>query len=164
MSSCNCNYNLPPSYTVAQCHFCNSQIQNAEQTQRRIWHQVRVGSSTYTLNKAALAGAASILKSNSFTNWNQLSDQAVAHRQTAYHPTHGNSLRSTLTSHRPGAGAPGGVGVDVKHDSYARFLNKKKGQVLRTQTVGIASKPVEGNKIRKYGLIQNSVNCCSQPR
>ena len=163
MSNCNCTYGQPPSYTVAQCHFCSSSIQDAAQTQKRIWQQVRVAGSTYTMNKAALTAASSLLQSGSFTNWNQMSDQAVAHVQTAMHPTHGNSLRSSLTSHKPGSGAPGGTGVDVKHDSYARFLNKRKGQVLRTQTAAAAaSTPVQGNKVKKYGLLSNTDNCCGQ--
>jgi len=113
------------------------------------------------MNKAALTAAASLLQSGSYTNWNQRSDQAVAHQQTAVHPTHGNSLKSTLTSGKPGSGAPGGKGVDVKHDSYARFLNKRKGQVLRTQTTNVALAPKQGNKIKTYGLMSNTATCCT---
>jgi hypothetical protein len=113
------------------------------------------------LTKSALAAAANLLQANTNTNWNQRSDRLVPHIQTAVHPTHGNSLRSTLTSLKPGACAPGGVGVDKKHDSYARFLNRKKGQVLKTQTTNIAAVPRQGNKTRSYGLVQNSDTCCA---
>tara|TARA_Y100000816_G_scaffold107699_1_gene75110 strand:+ start:689 stop:1000 length:312 start_codon:yes stop_codon:yes gene_type:complete len=37
-----------------------------------------------------------------------------------------NSTKRTKTSLRPGALAPGGVGVDVKHNSYDRYLARKK--------------------------------------
>ena len=160
MSSCNCTYGLPPSYTVVQCHFCNSSVQDTIQTQKRIWQQVRVPGSLYTMNKAAITAASGLLRSDSFVNWNQRSDQAVAHVQTAMHPTHGNSLRSSLTSHKPGSGAPGGTGVDIKHDSYARFLNKRKGQVLRTQQPQ-ETMPLQGNKTQMYGLLSNTDNCCT---
>ena len=159
--SCQCDYSAPPSYSVVQCHFCNPQTSDPAALQRKIWQQVRVSASSFMLTKSALAAAANLLQANTNTNWNQRSDRLVPHIQTAVHPTHGNSLRSTLTSLKPGACAPGGVGVDKKHDSYARFLNRKKGQVLKTQTTNIAAVPRQGNKTRSYGLVQNSDTCCA---
>jgi hypothetical protein len=38
------------------------------------------------------------------------------------------------TAHRPGASSAGGsTGVDVKHGSYARFLNKLRGKTFRKE-------------------------------
>ena len=37
-----------------------------------------------------------------------------------------SSLKSTKTSLKPGALCPGGIGVDIKHNSYDRYLAKKK--------------------------------------
>jgi hypothetical protein len=45
-------------------------------------------------------------------------------------PSRGNSVKSTLTSNVPGGSTPGGVGVDVKHGSYQRYLDKKKGTIV----------------------------------
>jgi hypothetical protein len=41
-------------------------------------------------------------------------------------PRRPNSTKRTKTCLRPGALAPGGVGVDVKHNSYDRYLARKK--------------------------------------
>ena len=132
MTSCEtCDYNDEPSYTVSHC-LPNCPVKpTVVQEQKRIWKQVSVSSSSYLNSLTALTAAQQFLQSNTNVNWNQMSDRVNPHKQTAVHPTHGNSLRSTLTSGRPGAGAPGGVGVDVKHDSYARFLNKRKARALQ---------------------------------
>jgi hypothetical protein len=92
-------------------------------------------------------------------NWNQSSDSWVASQQTAYHPTHGNSLKSTLTSLRPGAGAPAGKGVDIKHNSYARYLGRKKAVNIRTHAITPVPLPIQGNKTQAYGLINQSQQC-----
>jgi hypothetical protein len=110
------------------------------------------------MNLSALTSGAAILASGKSANWNQRSDRVLASIQSPIHPTHGNSLRSTLTSGRPGAANPGGAGVDVKHDSYARYLNRKKAGTLKTQTT--TTRPVEGNKTNAVGLLTNSINCC----
>ena len=41
-------------------------------------------------------------------------------------PRRPNSTKRTKTSLRPGALCPGGIGVDVKHNSYDRYLARKK--------------------------------------
>ena len=66
-------------------------------------------------------------------NWNQMSDRAVRHYQpnsarsqgSFYHPS---SVRHTQTRPRPGALTPGGYGVDIKHNSYYRYLGRLKGK------------------------------------
>jgi hypothetical protein len=112
------------------------------------------------MNLSSITSAASRLASGSNVNWNQRSDRVLASVQPPLHATHGNSLKSTLTSDRPGAGSPGGRGVDVKHDSYARYLNKKKAGNLKTQTQNLAPRPFIGNKTNMNGLLANSINCC----
>ena len=57
----------------------------------------------------------------SFVNWNQYSDRAVPGQQRGYVPRN-------RTRHRPGGAGPVGRGVDVKHGSYQRYLNRKKGK------------------------------------
>jgi len=113
------------------------------------------------MNLSSLTSAANRLASGRPVNWNQMSDRVLPANQREIHPTRGNSLRTTLTSDRPGAGSPGGQGVDVKHDSYARYLNRKKASNLKTQTQDLAPTPLYGNKTQMTGLLANSIQCCS---
>ena len=159
--SCNCNYAVSIGKPCISCVSGENAASKANITQKRIWRQVRAASSSYTTNLSALSSGAAILASGSNANWNQMSDRVNASRQPRISPTHGNSLRSTLTSGRPGAGGAGGKGVDVKHDSYARYLNRKKAGIVTTQTKNIATVPLYGNKTKKIGLIANSINCCA---
>jgi len=61
-------------------------------------------------------------------SWNQMSDRIVPSVQKAFAPSHGSSKKTTITRNRPGAGTPGGLGVDIKHNSYERRLLKLKGK------------------------------------
>uniref|UniRef100_A0A6C0IKG1 Uncharacterized protein n=1 Tax=viral metagenome TaxID=1070528 RepID=A0A6C0IKG1_9ZZZZ len=167
-SSCNCSYNTAqPSYNVAQCVSCSSCqsdiVCSAEITQKRIWNQVRIPSSLYAMNVSALTSAAERLQNGPCINWNQRSDRQNPSIQTAIHPSHGNSLKSSLTSNRPGTCAPGGVGVDIKHDSYARYLNRKKAGNLKTQNTKIATKPIYGNKTYAINAVTTSIECNCKP-
>jgi hypothetical protein len=98
------------------------------QNQQRIWNTVRVDASQYLLNKGALNG----YEPNKCqqVNWNQQSDRLYPHIQFSI-PSHGNSTKRTLTSLKPGACSPGGIGCDIKHDSYERYLNRIKGRTLK---------------------------------
>ena len=114
--SCHCNYSLSTNTPCISCvNVANIGATQAIE-QKRIWRQVRTGSAIYTMNLSALTSAAERLASGSNVNWNQMSDRVLAANQREIHPTHGNSLRSTLTSDRPGAGSPGGCRRE------ARFL------------------------------------------
>jgi hypothetical protein len=101
------------------------------QTQKRIQNTTSVYSSLYSDNKSALNVYQYPTRSDK-RNWNQMSDRAVRHYQTNsansqgsfYHPS---SLRHSQTRPRPGALTPGGYGVDIKHNSYYRYLGKLKG-------------------------------------
>ena len=107
------------------------------QTQQRIWNTVRVDSSQYLLNKGALTAYVPFI-------WNQKSDRPIPHVQQSI-PSRGNSTKSTLTRARPGACSPGGIGCDVKHDSYARYLNRVKGRALKGRNE-VGDIPVYGRK------------------
>ena len=69
----------------------------------------------------------------------------------------GNSTRSALTRCRPGAMSPGGVGCDIKHNSYARHLNRLKGRgPLRRgipSPLGSGAPPMTGAKVVNYGIV-----------
>lgn len=54
------------------------------------------------------------------TPWTGLTDQSTASVQV--------SKQSRSTPGAPGGSTPGGRGVDVKHGSYARYLNRLKGR------------------------------------
>jgi hypothetical protein len=46
---------------------------------------------------------------------------------TGYH-TSMNRRHTSVTSSKPGCQTPGGIGCDVKHNSYDRYLNRLKGK------------------------------------
>jgi hypothetical protein len=134
---------------IYRCRGCNTNLNGntpAQQYQRLklIQNTVRVYSSLYSMNLAALnayevpdskyqvvniPGATYITSPG--VNWNQMSDRREPHKQiaNASGSTYGgNSLKSTITCLRPGALSPGGSGVDIKHNSYDRYLNRLKGK------------------------------------
>lgn len=88
---------------------------------------VRLPSSLHTMNLGTLS---SYNKPNgpAFVFWNQMSDRATASNQKTYVPSFGSSTKSSITRERPGSQSPGGVGCDIKHNSYARYLNKLRGK------------------------------------
>ena len=131
------------------CKFDNEMINNANQ--KRIWKTVRVPSSMYTANKAGLFTFQKASPVYCNVNWNQMSDRSKPSKTTNNIPSRGNSTKYSLTRHRPGAASAPGLGVDVKHGSYERYLLKKKGKcVYKTQEN--PQIPVKGNKERKYGI------------
>ena len=174
-NTCDCDFGQimyhPAKCTSSQpCH-PDAVAAIKEVTQKRIWGQVRAPSSMFSMNLAALtvAGDPANAPKNEpaqgyyGVNWNQMSDRNIAHIQLSRNvPSRGNSTKTTLTRHRPGAAAPGGAGVDVKHGSYARYLARKKASNIRTQKP-TNIKPVQGNKSRMFGMINRSQDCCPNP-
>uniref|UniRef100_A0A6C0E369 Uncharacterized protein n=1 Tax=viral metagenome TaxID=1070528 RepID=A0A6C0E369_9ZZZZ len=151
-----------------------------------IQNTVRVPSSIYTMNVGALnvyqkpdttfqtvaTNGANFVVSPG-VNWNQMSDRRNPHVQTVVSGSGsaygGNSLKRTLTRLRPGALSPGGVGVDIKHNSYDRYLARIKGKApLKRQAIPktFASPyipfnpafPVYGGKLFKTSIV-NGCNC-----
>lgn len=85
-----------------------------------IQNTVRVPSSLYSMNIGALTVFERPIH-GATVNWNQMSDRAVPHKQVAKY-----SMSSSV-SIRPGNMSPGGVGCDIKHNSYDRYLARLKG-------------------------------------
>ena len=128
-------------YAVSQCKGCSRPISEAGKElqedatfcggtsgrQRRIWKTSRTSPGLYMSALAAqnVRGGPNNApkKKNAYVNWNQMSDRAVPGRQVTYQPRQ-------RTRHRPGGTRPVGIGVDVKHGSYDRYLNRKKGNLL----------------------------------
>lgn len=148
------------SSNAGRCMSCGTTlVDKTEITQKRMWNQVRAPSSVYTMNLAALNVAGSAANQPGKPNWNQSSDRHVPSVQKTYVPSRGNSTRSSQTSSRPGGASPGGSGVDVKHNSYDRYLARKKAGNLRTQSTDAT--PRYGNKMRMYSMsVHGKVDVC----
>lgn len=145
---------------------------NQYQKLKLIQNTVRVPSSLYTMNLGSLSAYAQPLKERHNVCWNQMSDRPVPSVQKALVPTgFRNSLnnkRYSVTSSKPGSQTPGGVGCDIKHNSYDRYLNRLKGKApLRRGIVppnfGMPipfnmAFPVYGGKIMKTSIV-SKCNC-----
>jgi len=101
---------------------------NMENNSNIINRQVRQQSSTRTnILKTRIARDKSACRP-----WNNRSSSVMASIISNNNvPSRGNSVRTTLTRHRPGASSAPGKGVDVKHGSYERYLLKKKYNNLK---------------------------------
>ena len=141
--------------------------------QRLIQNTVRVPQSVYTQNLRALTSYQSPSLIHQGVYWQQSSDRAFRHIQKVTVPTRGNSLRSSITRFdRPGCATPGGAGVDMKHGSYQRYLNRlmAKGPMKRQpipKTFGVPipfnpAFPIYGNKTLKTNIINKCV-CIPRP-
>ena len=128
-------------------------------TNKRIYNASRVAASQYMGSLAAanvFAGSSNKTALYPSGRQFQMSDRALGAIGTRVVPSHGNSLRGSLTRARPGASAPGGVGVDVKHDSYARYLARKKGFNERrgdSKINDVNERAVVNNKVQKPSLL-----------
>ena len=175
---------------INPCRSCNNNLTSNDpasqyQRQKIIQNTVRVPSSLYTMNLAGLSAYKSPLNTNQFVEqngsgyiapakvyWNQMSDRPRPSKQVAKVASgssyHTSSTHHSITRLRPGAMSPGGVGVDIKHNSYDRYLNRLKGKsVLRRGIIppNFGSPipcnnafPVYGGKTVKTAII-NGCNC-----
>ena len=148
------------------------------QRQKIIQNTVRVYASLYTMNLAGLSGYQKPLNVPQLveqagtryivpakTYWNQMSDRARPSNQVTKVASgstyHSSSTRHTITRNRPGAMSPGGIGVDIKHNSYNRYLNKIIGKApLRRGVINSSNilSPMYGGKIVKTSII-NKCDC-----
>ena len=97
-----------------------------------IQNTARVYSSLYTSNLGPLNAYRQPTKATQGVCWNQMSDRPVPSVQKAVVPTGSNNSlnrrHTSVTSSKPGGQSPGGVGCDIKHNSYDRYLNRLKGK------------------------------------
>ena len=159
---------IRPSNNTWQCQGCGGYKSKCltkgsraylETENKRITGAVRVAASAYMSERAALTGFAFSrgiqTQRQPAGTWNQSSDRMLKHVGTAVVPSHGSSVRSSLTRNRPGAGAPGGAGVDIKHNCYARYLARKKGNNIRGGPYvadRVAPGAVVNNKVQKASI------------
>ena len=155
-----CSSNELNPYTPKLPIKCTSCPENYVQDLRKIYIQkqiqntVRVPASLYITDLAALTvrGPQSGPNSNKplqqfyYVNESQASDRNRLHFQ--------QSIANPKL--RPGKLAPGGTGVDVKHNSFARVLARRKAQNIRTITN--TTTPFTGNKVQKFAIV-NSDQC-----
>lgn len=115
------------------------------QTQKKIQKQTNPSSTLYTMNLAALSVNNENLSKNTLKGPFNASDRKEPH-----------GLKAPLknTSIKPNHG------IDIKHNSYDRYLARKKSQYLKTEQINNNIQPLYGNKTRKYGLVfSNNINC-----
>ena len=158
------------------CWSCNGNLASndpASQYQRLkiIQNTVRVPSSLYTMNLGAL-NVYQFPTNPTGVNWNQMSDRSQRHFQPVNVSSHGSSTRRTITRNRPGASTPGGFGVDIKHNSYYRYLDRLKGKKpirrgeippnFGTPIPFNPAFPIYGGKTMKTSII-NNCNCPREP-
>jgi len=105
---------------------------NILQRQKQMQNVVRVPSSLYTMNLASL-----------HVNSNDISGPDVARGKY--------NASDRLQPHGKGKN----IGVDIKHNSYDRYLARKKSQYLKTEQSNNFV-PKYGNKTMKFGLVYGS--------
>jgi hypothetical protein len=161
------------------CRGCYKNISSNDpeminQRQKIIQKVVRIHSSLYTMNIAGLNVYQSPSKNYQVVeqagsnylippglNWNQMSDRSRPAQQnvkTGSGSTYGSSsLRGTKVRNRPGAMSPGGSGVDIKHNSYDRYLNRIKGKgLLKKGKVKVDDEQkMTGGKNSRLAIVNN---------
>ena len=142
----NCNPNIDNSKTIYKTKIpARVPIQELSSlspilTQKKIQNQVNSTSTLYSTNLTSLTVANEIDNSNT-KSWNNASDRIYDYKNS----NHKNK------------------GVDIKHNSYDRFLARKKSQYLKTETSASTSNnvPLYGNKTRKFSMVLSNrcVSC-----
>ena len=113
-----CGINCPPD-PIERNRF------NYLNSQQKIFKLVRLSSSQYQ-DKLISNQVLGSIKCSNEKQWNQTSDRIKAGQPTAYVPRKRMGIR-------PGGLGTGGsksAGVDIKHNSYARFIAKKRGMSI----------------------------------
>ncbi len=128
-----CNPNFPNRTQTSVSGFTPA---DQYQKQQIIQKTVRVYGSLYTANLGPLTAYQKPISNPQDglygVCWNQMSDRPVPSVQPMSIPTgyasSMNRKHTSVTSSKPGCQTPGGVGCDIKHNSYDRYLNRLKGK------------------------------------
>ena len=124
-----------------------SSSHNIIQIQKEIQNQLHTSSSNYTQVISSLNVSQDINNSSSKKPWHNASDRAQPHGQIS------TNVNTSQKENR---------GLDIKHNSYSRYLAKKKSGTLKTQkTQTIEPIPLKGNKTKYYSLTTQNTNCIS---
>jgi hypothetical protein len=109
---------------------------NPIQIQKEIQDQLYTASSNYTQVISSLTVSQDINNLNN-TSWHNASDRS----QKKVGPNYG---------------------IDIKHNSYDRYLAKKKSTTLKTQKIQNDQQiPMQGNKTKYYSVSTQNNNCNS---
>ena len=142
----NTNSNFKYKKPIA-CPIDASSSHNIIQIQKEIQNQLHTSCSNYTQVIGSLNIAQDINNSISKKPWHNASDRTQAHGQISI---------NVKTSQKENKG------VDIKHNSYERYLARKKSTTLKTQnTQSIQPLPLRGNKTKYYSLTTQTNNCVS---
>lgn len=155
------------SYKICDANVNDNSSAVHYQRLKIIQNTVRVPSSLYTSNLGPLTCYKLPTIETHNVCWNQMSDRPFPSVQKSCVPTGTyNSLNNkhySVTSGKPGSQTPGGVGCDIKHNSYDRYLNRlkakgplKRGVILPTFGKNIPfnpAYPVYGGKTVKMNII-----------
>jgi surface protein len=128
-----------------------------------IQNTVRVDASSYSMNRGALNVYETQPNNANAVGWNQMSDRTQPHEQSSR-----MSMKSSV-SVRPGNMSPGGIGCDIKHNSYDRYLARLKAAgPLRKDNLPIdygipitfdPKNPIYGGKTVKTSIGTSSCAC-----
>ena len=140
------------------CYDSSLSIPNQFIYQKKILKQTSVSSSIYNSNLTAF----SVVKNQNYNNTTAsvASDRDRQSETTLVIRRNTSSLTGSRTSLKPGCLSAGGKGVDVKHNSYDRYLAKLKGKSLKNITTSTA--PIYGNKKSNIPLFSYSRNQCNK--
>ena len=127
------------------CPIDASSSHNIIQIQKEIQNQLHTASSNYTQVISSLNVSKDINNSTYKKPWHNASDRAQAHGQVSI------NIKTSQKENK---------GLDIKHNSYARYLAKKKSTTLKTQNTQ-SIQPLRGNKTKYYSLTTQNNNCVS---
>lgn len=165
---CDSSYaEAPPPGRIFACNSDVNREAKLDRTNKLIYNLVRTPASLYMNNLGAVVVSRDILYNitNSSSKFyfgqagtSQQSDRAKLSGSLRFNrlvPSRGNSTKRSKTSMRPGTQSPGGIGVDVKHNSYQRYLLKKKGlhALQGSAALGNHNTKIQNNKYRKGPVI-----------
>ena len=134
-----------------QCTTCCSNCDLDTPTQQRIQNTVRVPTGQYLDNLASLTVRGDGVKNRPLAIHNHVNQSQSSDRRQF-----SNQRQLANPRLRPGKLGPGGVGVDVKHNSFARILARKKAENIRTDST--SSNSLMGNKRKTFGIV-NQDHC-----
>jgi hypothetical protein len=124
------HYNADNMIKQPHCPTCNNITTTlGDHTEKILQKQVRQSSSSRT-DVMKTRSAKDKNACNPKWSWHNQSSSVMASIMVKNVPSRGNSTKSTITRHRPGASSAPGTGVDVKHNSYERYLLKRKNKNL----------------------------------
>ena len=116
----NVPYDSTDRWTGMNSNLTSMDAPSQYQRLKLIQNTVRVDASSYSMNRGALNVYETQPDNIAIVGWNQMSDRTQPHVQSAH-----MSMKSSV-SIRPGNMSPGGIGCDIKHNSYDRYLARLK--------------------------------------